>query len=138
MDERDEYGCLASIYDPATALFLDPGRRAAVRLALSRGARRVLDVCCGTGRQLAMLARAGILGTGIDLSPAMLEKALRSCPPGVGLSRMDATALAFPDGAFDLCLIAFALHEKPAGTRRIILAEALRVAGARGDRKSVG
>jgi len=124
---RDEYGRIASIYDPATALFLDPARRAVVRLALARGAANILDVCCGTGRQLALLTRFGLSGAGIDLSPAMLEKARRQCPPGTPFFRVDAGAMPFRSQSFDLSIISFALHEKPPGTREAILAEALRV-----------
>lgn len=127
MASRDEYGRIASVYDPATALFLDPARRAVVRLALARGAASILDVCCGTGRQLALLADFGLRGAGVDLSPAMLEKARRQCPPGTPLFCVDAGALPFQDQSCDLSIISFALHEKPPGVRQAILAEALRV-----------
>lgn len=37
----------------------------------------VLDLCCGTGRHLEALREHGIVGTGIDLSPWLLEEAAR-------------------------------------------------------------
>ncbi|MEU2835594.1 class I SAM-dependent methyltransferase [Streptomyces sp. NPDC007076] len=37
--------------------------------------RSVLEIGCGTGRALAHLARLGIAARGVDLSPAMVEKA---------------------------------------------------------------
>ncbi|HKB13079.1 MAG TPA: class I SAM-dependent methyltransferase [Vicinamibacterales bacterium] len=38
----------------------------------------VLDIACGTGRLLTMLADAGIASTGLDLSSAMLDRARRN------------------------------------------------------------
>lgn len=63
------------------------------------GCRRGLDVGTGTGRNLAMLAAAGVPVTvGVDLSLAMLQAA----SPRVRRVRATAYALPFVDGAFDL------------------------------------
>jgi SAM-dependent methyltransferase len=45
-------------------------------LGLKKGAA-VLDVCCGTGRHALRLARRGAVVTGVDATPAYLEKAER-------------------------------------------------------------
>lgn len=47
-------------------------------LTFSPGAR-VLDLCCGPGLYLVPLARRGYAVTGVDLSPAMLERARAAC-----------------------------------------------------------
>jgi ubiquinone/menaquinone biosynthesis C-methylase UbiE len=64
--------------------------------------RRVLDAGCGTGANLAWLARYAGSGrvVGIDLVPT----ALRFCRERhhLGLTQASVTALPFVDGAFDL------------------------------------
>ena len=74
------------------------------------GARRALDVCCGTGDLSLALFRAwnGALElTGADLSPAMLSMA-RVRLPGAVFVEAEAKALPFPDDTFDLVTISFA------------------------------
>jgi ubiquinone/menaquinone biosynthesis C-methylase UbiE len=79
----------------------------------------VLDVGCGTG---AALAAAGeITGdvTGVDISPAMVERA-REAVPGADLVVGDVAALPFEDATFDVVVSAFVvffLDDPPAGLR---------------------
>jgi len=123
----DAYGSVAGIYDPLTAALLDPLRRELTRQAQHLEVNTVLDLCCGTGRQLAMLHSAGLRCAGVDLSEAMLAQARIQCPKDVELLKADATATPYPEGSFDLCTIAFALHERPHAIRLGLLAEAQRV-----------
>lgn len=122
----DAYGRLARFYDPATALFLDPARRLVREVLAGLGARRVLDACCGTGRLVAMLERAGFSAMGADASPAMLAMARR---PGSipAVARMDVRRLAFPDASFDAAVICLALHENPEPDRLAMGRELVRV-----------
>ena len=88
-------------------------RRAAARLG---GARRVLDVCSGTGDlALEIHRRWGIPVVGTDFSPAMLRigrrKAARSgATQSVRFQAGDTLRLPFRDGAFDACAAAFGLR----------------------------
>jgi ubiquinone/menaquinone biosynthesis C-methylase UbiE len=66
------------------------------QLAIARGAARVLELGCGTGRLLAEAEAAARVG--IDVSPAMTRVA-RGRKLAVAVA--DAHALPFPDGAFD-------------------------------------
>ncbi|MDQ7832148.1 MAG: class I SAM-dependent methyltransferase [Desulfovibrionaceae bacterium] len=117
---HDPYARMAPIYDLVTAPFLDPMRLAVCRLAQSTGARRAVDLCCGTGRQAWMLAAVGVETLGVDLSPSMLARA-ESPPRGVAVpggagprfARMDATSLELPEASFDLAVAALSLHEMP-------------------------
>lgn len=119
---NDSYQALARLYDPATGPFLAPVRRL-VREELRRlGARLVLDVCCGTGRQVALLRAGGMAAVGLDASPAMLGRAR-----GLPVARMDARVMAVPDAAFDATLICLALHENRQDDRLAMLAEMARV-----------
>jgi ubiquinone/menaquinone biosynthesis C-methylase UbiE len=73
--------------------------------------RRVLDLGTGTGVVAIALAgrypEAEVLG--IDLSPGMIEEARRKAPrelaPRVGFEVGDASALACPDGDFELVVL---------------------------------
>ena len=64
---------------------------------VSRG--RVLDLGCGTGRNLVLFGR-GVREIGLDPCPEALRKARRRAP-GVPLVRARAEALPFRDGSFD-------------------------------------
>jgi ubiquinone/menaquinone biosynthesis C-methylase UbiE len=120
---------MAGLYDPVTAFALDPIRRLTRDVLLGLGARRVLDVCCGTGRQTLVLRRSGLEALGVDASPAMLAVARKAVPSsgGAPFSRMDARRLAFADATFDATVITFALHENEEPNRLAIGREMARV-----------
>ena len=124
---EDEYKGSARFYDLFTAVFLDPFRREVRRLVERERPASVLDVCCGTGRQLSLLHGLGAGLTGLDLSQAMIGRARDQVKGSACLCLADATGIPFPDRTFDMASISFALHEKAPGVRRAILAETVRV-----------
>lgn len=75
------------------------------------GARRILDVGCGTGIFAARLAREldGALVSGCDFSAGMLCVAAAR-PEAAGWVRGDAHALAMRGGAFDAVVCTQAFH----------------------------
>ncbi|MFN5696845.1 MAG: class I SAM-dependent methyltransferase [Cyanobacteriota bacterium] len=92
-------------------------------LAISPG-QRFLDICCGTGHAAAAALERGAAVWGVDLAPAMVERARRQAPGGefqVG----DAEALPFEDDRFDAAGCWFGLNHLPDQERA--LAEAWRV-----------
>lgn len=100
------------------AMFL-PWAAILLRHAAPQPSERVLDVACGTGivsRQAAPLVGVDGQVVGLDMNPAMLAVA-RSVPPAPGAAirweQGDATALPFPDGAFDLVLCQHGLQFFP-------------------------
>jgi SAM-dependent methyltransferase len=65
----------------------------------AEGARRVLELGCGTGRLLAKIHAP--VRVGVDISPAMLARARQR---GLAVVAADAEALPFADGSFDAIL----------------------------------
>jgi demethylmenaquinone methyltransferase/2-methoxy-6-polyprenyl-1,4-benzoquinol methylase len=92
---------------------MDP--RAALVRRVPDNNLRVLDVCCGTGRDSIALANSGNRVTGIDMSPDMLALAKKKIRKlgvqSVSFLRMKATEIGFHDEAFDVIVSSFALHE---------------------------
>lgn len=62
---------------------------------------RVLDIGCGTGRVVDVLARRGVRAWGVDPSAEMLAQARGCRPPGGGFKEGRAERLPFKDGWFD-------------------------------------
>jgi SAM-dependent methyltransferase len=71
-----------------------------------RPADSVLELGCGYGRVLGRLQGHARLVTGIDTSPESLALAreLIGDDPALRLQEMDAIAMAFPDGEFDIVI----------------------------------
>jgi SAM-dependent methyltransferase len=70
---------------------------------------RVLDLACGPAVHVVPLARNGAEVTGVDLSPAMLERARAACDrAGVSARLIEADMLAYVEpGAYDLVINMF-------------------------------
>lgn len=89
----------------------------------------VLDVACGPGLTACAVAATAAHVTGIDLTPAMLERA-KARQADLGLTNLDwqlgdVYALPFDDDSFSLVLTRFSFHHflNPAA----VLAEMIRV-----------
>jgi SAM-dependent methyltransferase len=104
---------------------------AAARLlkhARVRAGQRVLDVGCGTGVVAVTAARAGATVTGLDLTPALLERARENAQiaeVSVDWREGDAENLPFGNGAFDVVLSQFGHMFAP--RPEVATAEMLRV-----------
>jgi demethylmenaquinone methyltransferase/2-methoxy-6-polyprenyl-1,4-benzoquinol methylase len=103
------YQRIACFYDLLDLPF-EYRRYRALRPLLFRGlSGQLLDTGIGTGRNCEFYP-PGATVSGIDISPAMLAHAERRCPTLAAagrLYRMDVTALAFPDAAFDAAVATF-------------------------------
>jgi SAM-dependent methyltransferase len=94
------------------------GRIAAEIAAVAPAGARVLEVGCGPGRLSIRLVREhGLDVTGVDLDPAMIERARANADrPGAGDGSRpsflfgDVASLAFPDGSFDLVVSSLSMH----------------------------
>jgi SAM-dependent methyltransferase len=93
-------------------------RIAADVAATAADGARVLEVGCGPGRLSIRLARRyGLEVTGLDLDPAMIERARANaersedgdeCRPEFIVG--DVASLSFPDGSFDLVISTLSMH----------------------------
>jgi len=89
----------------------------------------LLDVACGAGHVVCAFARTVRHATGVDLTPAMLERA-RALQAELGLVNVtwqqgDVQPLPFPSGAFTLVTARYAFHHFP--DPAAVLAEMTRV-----------
>ena len=97
----------ASSYDATPNPLLALEERELVPLLPPVARKRVLDLCCGTGRWLRILAaHLPALLVGVDASAAMLGIANRGCRR---LVRADCLELPFADGSFDFVICSFAV-----------------------------
>ena len=105
-----DYVFIAPFYDCLLSPFIRSIRRDVLETVLRLQPENVLDVACGTGDQLRLLAENSIAAVGVDMSEAML-KICRKTNPVADCLLQDATQMAFQNERFDLAMISFALHE---------------------------
>jgi ubiquinone/menaquinone biosynthesis C-methylase UbiE len=110
----------AAEYEQSWQRQLEPAQRTLLALARLAPGDRVVDVACGTG--LVSFAAAEAVGPtgsvlGVDLSDGMVDLARRRAETStlqrVRFERMDAEALDFDAGAFDVALCALGLMYVP-------------------------
>lgn len=114
---RRAYERWAPIYDRSIAALIEAGRKDATEAINGLPGRTLLDVGVGTGLCLPDYATRFEV-TGVDLSPAMLAQARRRVErEGLShvreLREMDAGALDYPSGSFDLVVAAYVMTVVP-------------------------
>lgn len=107
-----EYTSLAPTYDQRWSSYIDASLSMTRETVAGLPARRILDVACGTGLWLEILAQqfsdAALFG--VDRVPAMLEVAQRRLGQRATLLEADAAELPFESGRFQLVTTTNALH----------------------------
>lgn len=104
------YDELANEFDERYRHQSFPGIQAWLRrLAGYPGTNKVLEVGCGTGHWLTILSDLPVELTGVDPSPAMLEKA-RAHATKAALVCVSAENIPFPASSFDLIFCVNAFH----------------------------
>jgi ubiquinone/menaquinone biosynthesis C-methylase UbiE len=132
-DIVDVYSRTAFIYDIWGMLTETKARQRAIALAKIRNGEAVLEVATGTGLTFLEMLKANPQGEnfGVDLTPAMLDKARqKSARSGVSnyqLSVGDAYSLQFPDQRFDLLMNNYMFDLLPEKDFQIVLKEFKRV-----------
>jgi SAM-dependent methyltransferase len=126
---RDEFTHQAESFAASPAMSAAETLEALVGLAPADEEARWLDVACGPGLvSLALAPRVGSV-LGVDLTPAMVERAGREARAAglenVGFELGDATALEVEEGGFDGAITRFSLHHVPVPAR--VVSEMARV-----------
>ena len=126
---RDEFAHQADAFARSPTMSLAETLDVVVDLAPADPEARWVELACGPGLIARALApRVGSV-VGLDLTPAMVEKA-RAEAAAAGVDNVsfevgDATALDLPDDSFDGAITRFSLHHIPAPVR--VLEEMRRV-----------
>ncbi|MGI9647582.1 MAG: class I SAM-dependent methyltransferase [Acidimicrobiia bacterium] len=127
MAASDPYRRIAPVYDS----LLDPMqvgvRRVSRQVLVPQKGWQVLDVGCGTGASLAEYLEAGCRVTGVDVSPAMLDRAESRLGQEADLRLTDGRTLPFDSDSFDLATTSMVLHEVAAAERATVVLEMARV-----------
>lgn len=115
-DVRQAYRRWAPVYDRTFGKFVETAAREVTARA-NDFSGRLLEAGVGTGLALPHYGPR-LRVTGIDLSPHMLERArerVARCAQGNvdALLEMDAMALAFPSGSFDVTVAMFVMTVVP-------------------------
>jgi ubiquinone/menaquinone biosynthesis C-methylase UbiE len=114
---RDQFTRQAVPFSTAAPI-ADPGAlQAIVAAAAPCPDDTLLDVACGGGLLVCAFAPHVRHGTGIDMTPAMLDRA-RALAAEKGIGNVawregDVAALPYPDAAFTIVVSRFAVHHFP-------------------------
>ena len=99
-----------------------------IELLRQRQCRRILDLGCGTGNDVARLAEVGFRVTGLDFSAEAIARSRSQAIPGTSFVMADmAKPLPFPDNYFDAVMSNVALHMFDSLTTRKVVDEVARV-----------
>jgi len=124
---------LLPAYDPIMRLLgFTRALQPLVDQAALRGGHRILEIGCGTGTLLALIARShpDVEITGSDPDPLALDRAAgkaRRDGFAATLDRGFADALPYPDAAFDRVFSSMMFHHVRTGEKPGVLAEVRRV-----------
>lgn len=114
---RKQFAARSPIYDRVSAWISDPGLLGCfTRLCRKPADAVLLDVCCGTGMVGGAFKGRVARRVGVDLSPAMLDRArarLDDCRQG------SIERLPFEDASFDVATMRQALHFVPDPARAL-------------------
>jgi len=113
----DQFTRQAAPFANSAAMRDEDALRLLVEFSGAGAADTVLDVACGPGLVVAAFAKVCRRAAGIDLTPAMIDKA-REHAAALGLTNVgwhvgNVLPLPFPDRAFSVVVSRFAFHHFP-------------------------
>jgi ubiquinone/menaquinone biosynthesis C-methylase UbiE len=114
---RDQFTRQATPFSTAAPIADEGALRIIVAAARAGRDDTVLDVACGGGIVVCAFAPHVRHATGIDMTPAMLERARALAAEkriaNVSWQEGDVAHLPYPDGAFTIVVTRFAVHHFP-------------------------
>lgn len=111
---RDQFTRQATVFNTAAPIANEDALGLIVKAAGAGPDDTVLDVACGGGLVAAAFAPHVRHATGIDVTPAMLDRARKSAAEkgltNVTWDQGDVTTLPYPDSAFAIVATRFSFH----------------------------
>ena len=104
--EKEGWDARAAAYDNFTGQVTTQAIPTLLAMAETAPGKRMLDLCCGTGRAAGAASALGAQVDGIDVSPAMIEAA-RAAFPTATFDTGDAEAIPRDAGTYDAVICAF-------------------------------
>ena len=109
------YDSMADFYDATVGDSVsDPATEALLDLAGDMTGVRVVDLACGQGRVARELARRGARVVGVDISPALLERARQAeleYPRGIAYVQADLATWSAGETSFDAAICNYGLSD---------------------------
>lgn len=110
----DQFTRQAVPFSTASPITDENALRMIIEAARPQPNETMLDVACGGGIVVCAFAPHVLRATGIDMTPAMLERARRlaggKAIANAVFEQGDAQALPYPDDAFDIVVTRFSFH----------------------------
>ncbi len=104
--EKEGWDARAAAYDDFTGQVTTGAIPTLLAMAELAPGKRILDLCCGTGRAAGAASALGANAEGVDVSPAMVKAAQTSFPTAIFVTG-DAEAIPKNDGVFDIVICSF-------------------------------
>ena len=110
----DQFTRQATPFSTASTITDENALRMIIEAAQPESHQTLLDLACGGGIVVCAFAPHVKHATGIDMTPAMLDRArAHAREKGIGnvsWDQGDVTSLPYPDGAFDIVTTRFSMH----------------------------
>lgn len=106
--EMQGWDARAGVYNDFTGQITTRAIPTLLAMAETAPGKRILDLCCGTGRAAGAAAALGVDADGIDVSAAMVDAA-RDTFPQVTFDVGDAEAIRRENGIYDAVIWSFGL-----------------------------
>ncbi len=104
--EKEGWDARAAAYDDFTGQVTTGAIPTLLAMAETAPGKRILDLCCGTGRAAGAATALGAHAEGVDVSAAMVEAA-RSRFPAATFEIGDAESIPKDDGIYDAVVCSF-------------------------------
>lgn len=122
--EKEGWGTRAPNYNEFTGRVTTSAIPALLAMAETAPDKRILDLCCGTGRAAGAAHALGAVTEGIDVAPEMIDAA-KDAFPAVRFDVGDAEAIPKEDANYDAVICSFGLMH--VGSPEAMLKEIARV-----------
>ncbi len=127
--EKEGWDARAAAYDDFTGRVTTGAIPTLLAMAETTPGKRVLDLCCGTGRAAGAASALGAAAEGVDVSTAMVKTAQRAFPTA-SFATGDAEAIPKDDAVFDAVICSFGImHAGNPGTMLNEIARVLKPGG---------